>query len=205
MALIKDTYKTIIEPSTGFYKDKGSKFIAETIPVDSEEKVKESLEKIKAKYHDARHHCYAYRLGFDKSVYRINDDGEPSGTAGKPIFGQIRSKDLTNTLIVVTRYFGGTKLGVRGLINAYKTAAQDALENTRIITKTVNDLYKLNFEYPVMNDVMRIIKEENLQQLKQKFEISCSLEFLIRKKESKRIFERFDKIKNLEITYLKTE
>lgn len=205
MTFIKDTYKTIDKASTGYYKDKGSKFIAEAISVDSEEKVKEILEKIKSKYHDARHHCYAYRLGFDKSIFRINDDGEPSGTAGKPIYGQIRSKDLTNILIVVIRYFGGTKLGVRGLINAYKAAAQDSLENTNIITKTVNDIFRLDFAYPLMNDVMRIIKEENLQQSKQKFEISCSLEFLVRKKESKRIFEHFDKIKNLEITYLRTE
>lgn len=205
MTFIKDTYKTIDKASTGYYKDKGSKFIAEAISVDSEEKVKEILEKIKSKYHDARHHCYAYRLGFDKSIFRINDDGEPSGTAGKPIFGQIRSKDLTNILIVVIRYFGGTKLGVRGLINAYKAAAQDSLENTNIITKTVNNIFRLDFAYPLMNDVMRIIKEENLQQSKQKFEISCSLEFLVRKKESKRIFEHFDKIKNLKITYLRTE
>ncbi|MCD4773288.1 MAG: YigZ family protein [Bacteroidales bacterium] len=202
---MKDTYKTITKQSTGFYKDKGSKFIAEAVPVDSEEKVKESLDRIKNKYHDARHHCYAYCLGFDKSVYRTNDDGEPSGTAGKPIYGQIRSKDLTNILIVVIRYFGGTKLGVRGLINAYKAAAQDSLENTNIVTKTVNDLFRIDFQYPLMNDVMRIIKEENLQQSNQKFEISCSLEFFIRKKYSKKIFERFNKINNLEITYLRTE
>ena len=205
MTDISDTYKTITKESTGFYKDKGSKFIAVTIPVDSEEKVKEHLEKIKNKYHDARHHCYAYCLGFDKSVYRTNDDGEPSGTAGKPIYGQIRSKDLTNILIVVVRYFGGTKLGIRGLINAYKAAAQDSLENTDIITKTINDIFRLEFAYPLMNDVMRIIKEENLQQSNQKFDISCSLELFVRKRDSRKYFERFNKINNLKITYLRTE
>jgi len=202
---IKDTYKTIVKESTGFYKDKGSKFIAETFHVESEEDIKGKMDFVKNKYHDARHHCYAYCLGFDKSVYRINDDGEPSGTAGKPIFGQIRSKDLTNILIVVTRYFGGTKLGVRGLINAYKAAAQDSLENTKIITKTVNDFYRVDFPYLLMNDVMRILKEENLQQSNQKFEISCSLEFIVRKRDSNKIYEKFNKINNLEITYLRSE
>lgn len=205
MLEIKDTYKTIVKESTGFYKDKGSKFIAETFHVESEEDIKGKMDFVKNKYHDARHHCYAYCLGFDKSVYRINDDGEPSGTAGKPIFGQIRSKDLTNILIVVTRYFGGTKLGVRGLINAYKAAAQDSLENTKIITKTVNDFYRVDFPYLLMNDVMRILKEENLQQSNQKFEISCSLEFIVRKRDSIKIYEKFYKINNLEITYLRSE
>lgn len=200
-----DTYKTITKASTGLYKEKGSKFIAIACTVQSEEDVKEKLEELKKEYHNARHHCYAYQLGFDKSAYRINDDGEPSGTAGKPIFGQINSFELTNILIVVVRYFGGTKLGVSGLIRAYKTAAKDALENSKIITKTVNEIYELKFEYPLMNDIMRILKEENLEQFDQNFELSCSLKFSVRKRDAERVKEKFKQMHGIQVKYLKTE
>ncbi len=204
MEEINDVYKIIKNKSEGFYKDKGSKFYAFAIPVNSEEEVKEEVEKLKKEYYDARHHCYAYVLGVDKKEYRINDDGEPSGTAGQPIYGQILSYDVINVLIVVVRYFGGTKLGVRGLINAYKTAASEALNNAEIISQQVQDVYKINFEYPQMNKVMYIIKEENLVQLDQTFEISCEIIFAVRKKESQRIFEKFKSEYPLTIKYLKT-
>ncbi|MBE9480710.1 MAG: YigZ family protein [Bacteroidetes bacterium] len=203
--LFEDTYKTIENISEGLFKDRGSKFIAHAIPVNNESQVKEHLSALRKIYHDARHHCYAYQLGFDKSSYRINDDGEPSGTAGKPIFGQILSYDLTNILIVVVRYFGGTKLGVGGLINAYKTSAKDALNNAKIIKKTINEVYEIIYDYPVMNAVKKIIKEENITQVSQKFDLNCKIKFLIRKSNSSRIYEKFMKIKGLKINYLHTE
>ncbi|MCD4745492.1 MAG: YigZ family protein [Bacteroidales bacterium] len=202
--LNNDTYKTISNTSVGLFKDRGSKFIALAIPVNNENEIIEQLDKLKKEYHNARHHCYAYRLGFDKSVYRINDDGEPSGTAGKPIFGQIRSKDLTNILIVVIRYFGGVKLGVGGLINAYKTASKEAIEKSAIITKTVNDIYEIIFDYSKMNEVMKILKEENLKQLCHSFELICKISFSVRKNDSSRIFNKIKKINNLKINYLRT-
>jgi len=202
--MFEDTYKTITKSSKGLFKDKGSKFIAIACPVKKEEDVKIKLAELRKEYHDARHHCYAYQLGFDKSAYRINDDGEPSGTAGKPIYGQILSKDLTNILIVVVRYFGGTKLGVSGLINAYRSATKDALENSVIITKTVNEIYELSFDYLLMNDVMRILKDEKLEQISQTFELSCSLTFSVRKNDGMRVHEKFKKIHGLEIKYLRT-
>ncbi len=202
--LFEDTYHTITSPSQGIYKEKGSKFIALAYPVQTEDEVKQKLEEVRKEYHDARHHCYAYVLGFDKSAYRQNDDGEPSGTAGRPIFGQLQSKDLTNILAIVVRYFGGTKLGVSGLITAYKTATRDALEAADIKSFTVNDVYELSFEYPLMNEVMHAIKDENLGILKQDFQLSCKLSFQVRKNDSNRIYERFNKIYGVKIRYLKT-
>ena len=202
--LFEDTYKTIDKVAEGLFKEKGSKFISIAIPVKNEQEVKEKLAEIKKKFHDARHHCYAYRLGIDKSAYRVNDDGEPSGTAGRPIYGQILSKDLTNILIVVVRYFGGTKLGVSGLINAYKTAAKEALENSVILTKNIYDIYRIEFEYEGMNEVMKIIKEFNLNMLTQIFELNCMVKIEVPIKISKHVFERFSKIKNLRIKYLQT-
>jgi uncharacterized YigZ family protein len=157
-----DTYQTISSSSQGIYKEKGSKFIALAFPVSSEKDIKMQLAALRKEYHDARHHCYAYCLGYDKSAWRVNDDGEPSGTAGKPIFGQIQSKDLTNILIVVMRYFGGIKLGIPGLINAYRTAAKEALGQASIVTRMVEEIYEVCFEYPLMNDVMKILKEEHM-------------------------------------------
>lgn len=203
--LFEDIYHTIAAPAEGIYKDKGSKFIARAFPVATEDEVKGILEDLRKEYHDARHHCYAYILGPDKSAHRYNDDGEPSGTAGRPIFGQLQSNDLTNTLVVVIRYFGGTKLGVSGLINAYKTATADALASARIKKQTIRDVYRLSFEYPLMNEVMRVIKDEGLQLLEQDFQLSCKLDFSVRKNNSTKIYERFRKIYGVRIEYLKTD
>jgi uncharacterized YigZ family protein len=202
--LFEDTYRTIRKPSEGIYKDKGSKFIALAFPVSDEEEVKEKLAEVQKRYHDARHHCYAYRLGFDKLVYRINDDGEPAGTAGKPIFGQFLSNDLTNILVVVVRYFGGTKLGISGLIKAYKSATIEALNEEFFITKKVWDVYEVHFNYDQMNDVMKILKEDGLKQLDQQFDLECMIKFSVRKKITNDIYDRFNKIKNLRIKYLQT-
>lgn len=200
-----DTYKTITSPAEGIYKEKGSKFLAFAIPVVSEAEVKENVERLKKEYYDARHHCYAYILGHDKAVYRANDDGEPSGTAGRPIHGQLLSKDITNTLVVVVRYFGGIKLGVSGLITAYKAATKDALDNAEIIEKTVNEVYRVKFEYPLMNDVMRLLKDENLDQFNQRFEMNCSLDFSVRKSKSARVTDAFSKIRGVTLSFVRTE
>lgn len=203
--LFEDTYKTIVKRSQGLYKDKGSRFISLAVPVASEAEIKTELDAIRRQYYDARHHCYAWVLGFDKSAYRANDDGEPSGTAGKPIHGQLMANDLTNTLIVVVRYFGGIKLGVRGLIDAYKTAASDALANNEIVTKIIHEIYQVNFDYTSMNDIMRIIKEENLVQTGQKFDTNCQLWFSVRKQHSQHVFARFKELRKAEILYVRTE
>lgn len=204
MAEFIDEYLTIKKPSEGFFKDRGSKFLAFAYPVSSEEEIKEIQEKLRSDYHDARHHCYAYMLGLKKEVFRANDDGEPSSTAGKPILGQIRSFDLTNIVIIVIRYFGGTKLGVSGLINAYKTAAEEALKNAKIIKKTLHDIYELKFEYPVMNDIMRIMKEEKIEPIEQKFELSCKIRLSLRKADIDKILSKFDRIKDLKIEFIET-
>lgn len=202
--MFDDTYNIITNSGEGLYKDKGSKFIAQAFPVGSETEAKEGIEEIKKKFHDARHHCYAYMIGPDKSCFRSNDDGEPSGTAGKPILNQILSKDLTNICVVVVRYFGGTKLGVSGLINAYKSATREALDQANVEERTIDEVYSLQFEYPLMNEVMRILKEENLQQINPRFELSCYLEIKIRKNEAKKIVEKFNVLYGLEIKHLKT-
>ncbi len=196
---ISDTYKTLATASEGLFKDKGSKFISFATPCYAEEEVKTHLENLRKKYYDARHHCYAYILGHQKEEYRINDDGEPSGTAGKPIHGQLLSHDLTNSLIVVIRYFGGVKLGVRGLINAYKFAALDAINNNTVITKIIHDHFEVIFDYVHMNDVMRIIKEEELEILSQDFQMSCSLQFAVRQKFSLKVENRFLDLRTVKI------
>ncbi len=204
MAEFIDEYLTISKPSEGFFKDRGSKFLAFAYPVSSEDEIKELQETLRSNYHDARHHCFAYMLGLEKEVFRANDDGEPSSTAGKPILGQIRSFDLTNILVVVIRYFGGTKLGVGGLINAYKTATEEALKNAKIIKKTLHDFYELKFEYPVMNDIMKILKEEKIETYDQKFELSCSITLCFRKAETEKILSKFDRINDLKIDFIET-
>jgi len=188
---MEDTYKTISAKSEGYFKDKGSKFIAYAWPVSNEDEIKEILTEIKKEHHNARHHCYAWRLGTEEITWRANDDGEPSSTAGRPILGQLQSFDVTNVFIVVVRYFGGTLLGTSGLINAYKTAAADALSSARIVTKTIEVKYKLHFTYPHMNDVMQIIKQENLNIVDTQFEIECDLYFTVRKSEAGRIGKIF--------------
>ena len=203
--LFTDTYKTIKSRSQATFRDRASKFIAIAAPVSTEDEVKEFLTSIKKEYFDATHHCYAYQLGFDKSAYRINDDGEPSGTAGRPIFGQIQSKDLTNVIVVVIRYYGGTKLGVSGLINAYKTATKEALDTAEIIEKTVKDVYELCFIYDRMNDVMKVLKDENADQQYHHFELDCKIVFSVRKSDSDKIYETFGKMKDVLLKYLRTE
>jgi len=171
----RTSYHTITRISEGLYKEKGSKFIAVAIPVKSEEEVTSQQEALRKKYYDARHHCYAYVIGEDYALFRANDDGEPNHSAGDPILGQIRSKDLTNTLIVVIRYFGGTKLGVSGLIHAYKTAAEEALNENKIIEVSITDTLKIIFDYESTSEVMRLVKELDLKIEAQKYEIDCSL------------------------------
>jgi uncharacterized YigZ family protein len=202
--LFDDTYKTIEKRSEGVFKDRGSKFIAFAIPVTTEEEAKKNLAEIRKEYHDACHHCFAYRIGPDKQTWRTSDDGEPSGTAGKPIYNQILSKDLTNIFIVVVRYFGGTLLGVPGLINAYKTSAIEALNHAVVITKTVNDIYEVTYDYPVMNDVMKIIKDRGLEILSTDFSESCKVTFKVRKAESGNVYDNMKKLSSLKIKFTGT-
>jgi uncharacterized YigZ family protein len=202
--MFSDKYKEIKSATTGVYKEKGSKFIAYSFPVHSEENVKEKLEEVKKLEHSARHHCYAYILKPDKSAQRANDDGEPSSTAGKPILGQILSNDLTNILIVVVRYFGGVKLGVPGLIRSYKTAALDAISNSEIITKIIKEQFAVSFKYPQMNEVMRLVKEYNLEVVNTDFQIECNLIFAVAKSKSEEVVETLKKNHELTIKYLKT-
>ena len=181
----QDTYKTITKPSKeGIFKDKGSKLLGFAFPLQHENQVKKIVDRLKKDHYKARHWCYAWQLGTDPVQFRVNDDGEPNNSAGNPIYGQILSKNLTNVLVVVVRYFGGIKLGVGGLVNAYKTAAQLALESSHITTKTIDDHFKLLFEYSIMNKVMRIIKENNVTIVSQKMELKCEFEISIRKKEA---------------------
>ncbi|MDM1296653.1 YigZ family protein [Sphingobacterium sp. N143] len=204
MSLFEDTYRTIDTNYEGIFRDKGSKFIAYAFPFKSEEKLKDLVQEVKALHPKARHHCWAYRLTPDRNVFRLNDDGEPSGTAGRPILNVLLSADLTNVIVVVVRYFGGTLLGVPGLINAYKSAAQDALSHAEIKECTVNDVYGLRFDYLDMNDVMRIIKEEGLEIEKQEFDNSCYLEFEVRKMQVNQVVDRFSKIDRCLLNYIRT-
>lgn len=194
---MEDLYKTIKMPAEGLYKEKGSKFIALAYPVDTEEEIKSLLAEIRTEYYDARHHCYAYRLGADKKRFRTNDDGEPSSTAGKPILGQILSADLTNILIVVVRYFGGIKLGVSGLIQAYKEAAADAIAHADIIEKTENRILRVRFSYGVMNEVMRVVKEEEPEVLDRMFELECRMTLSIRRGACPQLISRLEVIESL--------
>lgn len=197
--MFDDTYKTIAGPSEGVYREKGSKFIALAFPVETEAMVKEHLAEIQKQYFDARHHCYSYILGSNKDAYRLNDNGEPSGTAGRPIHGQLMSKDLTNTLVVVVRYFGGIKLGVSGLINAYKTAAKEALDAATIIEKTVDEQFDISFDYSVMNGVMQLLKDPYVNILCQDYNENYIIKFRIRRREADRIVMALNKINTVQI------
>lgn len=200
----KDTYRTIKSDSKEtLFKEKGSKFYGYAFPVTSEEEVKTKIEVLKKQHYNARHWCYAWQLGKAYEQYRYNDDGEPSKSAGAPIYGQLQSFDLTNTLVVVVRYFGGTKLGVGGLIQAYKTSAKLAIEASSIVEKTINKEFLLKFEYPEMNVVMRIIKDESLDIISQRMELNCELKISVREKEANRIFQIFEKTYKVEIRKLK--
>ncbi|PQB06373.1 YigZ family protein [Polaribacter filamentus] len=202
---MNDSYKTIIEASKEtLFKEKGSKFFGYAFPVFNEDDVKVCLEELKKKHHSARHFCYAYQIGVEDIQYRANDDGEPNNSAGLPIYGQIQSFEVTNILIVSVRYFGGTKLGVGGLISAYKTSAQITLDTSEIIEKTIDVHFQLNFEYDLMNVVQRIIKEKNLEIIHQKLELACEYVISIRKKEAQTIFDIFDNLYKLEIKELES-
>ncbi|HRY32209.1 MAG TPA: YigZ family protein [Bacteroidales bacterium] len=200
-----DTYYTVAGSSMATYRDKASRFIGLVEPVLTEEAVKTILKSLKKTYYDANHHCYAYRLGWDYSLYRMNDDGEPSGTAGRPIFGQIQSFNLTNVLVVVVRYFGGTKLGASGLINAYRTVTRDALQQAGQSEKTVHEHHRLDFAYDRMNEVMKIIKEKNLQILSTDFMEKCSLVYGIRRQLAAAMVEEWQKKPGISVQILKTE
>jgi len=196
-----DLYKTIDFPSEEvLLKEKNSKFFGYAIPVTSEEDVKENLERLRKEHFSARHWCYAYQIGTEKIQYRANDDGEPNNSAGMPIYGQIQSFEVTNILVVVVRYFGGVKLGVGGLISAYKTAAQMALENATIIEKTIDKHFIISFGYAHMNKVMRIIKEKNLQIVSQKMEMDCEIEISIRKKNVQNLLDTFENLYEIKLT-----
>ena len=198
-----DSYKTIIQASKeGLFKDRGSKFYGYAFPVTNEEEIKEKIEFLKKQHYNARHWCYAWQLGENYDHYRANDDGEPSNSAGMPIYGQLQSFNVTNVLVVVVRYFGGTKLGVGGLIKAYKNGAKLALENSIIIHKTIDEEFLIKFEYPEMNAIMRIIKDENISIINQKMEIDCEFIISIRKKEAIRIFKIFENTYKVSIVVL---
>ncbi|MQP25637.1 YigZ family protein [Flavobacterium sp. LMO8] len=199
--LENDIYKTIDFPSEEvLLKEKNSKFFGYAFPVTSEEDVKENLERLRKEHFSARHWCYAYQIGTEKIQYRANDDGEPNNSAGMPIYGQIQSFEVTNVLVVVVRYFGGVKLGVGGLISAYKTAAQMALENATIVEKTINKHFIISFGYAHMNKVMRIIKEKNLQIVSQKMEMDCEIEISIRKKNVQNLLDTFESLYEIKLT-----
>ena len=198
-----DVYKTIEKPSKEtLFKEKGSKFFGYAFPVLSEEDVKNCIEELKKKHHSARHFCYAYQIGIENIQYRANDDGEPNNSAGLPIYGQIQSFEVTNILIVSVRYFGGTKLGVGGLISAYKLSAQIALEASDILEKTIDIHYKLTFNYDLMNSVMRIIKEKKIEIISQKLEMDCQYIIAVRKNDADAIFSIFDNLYKVDIKEL---
>lgn len=195
-----DMYKTITNPSEGYYTEKRSRFISFAIPVRTVEEVKTEIARLRKEYYDARHVCWAYMLGADRKTYRANDDGEPSSTAGKPILGQINSNELTDVLIVVVRYFGGIELGTSGLIVAYRTAAAEAIAAATIEERTVDEDITVVFEYPYLNSIMRIVKEDAPTIVAQKFDMDCEMTLRIRKGEADRLRSRLQKV---ETAYLK--
>lgn len=199
---VKDTYSSIADRSDGLFKDNGSRFIAQAYPVETEGEIKEIVEKLKKEYHDARHHCYAYRLGLDGARFRANDDGEPSGSAGRPILGQIDSAGLSDVLVVVVRYFGGIKLGIPGLIRAYRTSTADALAQARVVEKIAGRNYQVSFPYLAMNSVMKVVKDLSLQQRDQSFGESCSLDLRVRLSLEADFLERMSHIDGVEVNII---
>jgi uncharacterized YigZ family protein len=197
---LKDTYQTLAAPAPEIlYKEKNSKFYGYAFPVTSEEEIKIHLEQLRKQHHGAVHFCYAFQLGTETIHYRANDDGEPSNSAGMPIYGQIQSFGLTNVVVVVVRFFGGVKLGVGGLISAYRTAAQMVLQEAEIVEKTIDIYYKVAFDYKNMNKVMRIIKENNLEIVAQRMNESCEIDLATRKKNAEKIFDIFNHLFEIEI------
>ncbi|MBV8388681.1 MAG: YigZ family protein [Mucilaginibacter sp.] len=199
--LFEDTYLTIESPSEGVFRDRGSKFLGYAYPARSDQDIKNIVAGLKKEHPKANHHCWAMRWSTDRSVFKLNDDGEPSGTAGRPILNTLLSKNITNVAVVVVRYFGGTLLGVPGLINAYKSAAELALDGAKIIEKTVNDVYTIAFDYLQMNEVMRIIKDDNLQLLDQQFDNTCSIKVSIRKMQVSQVISKLQKLTSVKIKY----
>lgn len=195
--LESDRYLTFGKKSEGIFKDKGSRFLAFAYPVNSEDEIKEIIKDLKKTYYDARHHVYAFRLGTEGKNYRCSDDGEPSNSSGPPVLGQLQSHHLTNALIVVIRYFGGTKLGVPGLINAYRMAAVDAITNNEIVERFEQEAFTLHFNYSEMNEVMRVLKEENPVQSHQIFDNQCSIKLSVKKSDGARLKEKLLKIENV--------
>ncbi|MFY7669938.1 IMPACT family protein [Tenacibaculum sp. MEBiC06402] len=199
----KDTYKTLIKPSEEtLFKDRNSKFFGYAFPVSTEDHIKDCLDELRKQHPNAAHHCYAWQLGTENIRFRANDDGEPSNSAGQPIYGQIQAFDVTNILIVSVRYFGGTKLGVGGLINAYRTSAKMALEASEIIEKTIDVHFKLTFGYDMMNKVQQIIKKNQLEILNQKLELECEYVISVRKNDSESLFEQINSLYKVEITII---
>jgi len=194
-----DTYKSIAGASEGLFKDNGSRFIALAYPIESEEEVKTLVSDLRKKYHDARHHCYAYRIGLEGGIWRASDDGEPAGSAGRPILGQIDSAGLSDILVVVVRYFGGIKLGIPGLIRAYKSSTSDALQNATVVEKTAGSWYSIGFDYSKMQEVMKIVKDMDLPQRAQDFATECRMEVRIRRSVESSFLERIEKI----VTFIK--
>jgi uncharacterized YigZ family protein len=199
--LFDDTYRTIQHPAEGIFRDRGSKFLAYAYPIKSDTEIKALVQSLKTEHPKANHHCWAMRLTIDRSVFKLNDDGEPSGTAGRPILNTLLSKDLTNVLVVVVRYFGGTLLGVPGLISAYKAATEDALQNAVVIEKTVNDFYTINFDYLLMNDVMRLIKDSDLSIITQNFDNNCRIQLSIRKMQVNDVLNKLQKLAGVTAKY----
>ena len=202
---VSDCFKSIAELSTGLFKDNGSKFLAFAYPVTTEEEIKGIIQGLKKEYYDARHHCYAYRLGHTGAIWRMNDDGEPSSTAGRPIYGQILSAELSDILVVVVRYFGGIKLGVPGLIRAYKTSTADAIANATIIEKIATEPYRIIFDYLQMNSVMKRLKDLGLTPTDQQFNLSCSLRVDVRLALIPSFLESFDKLEGCRIEKVEAE
>ncbi len=199
--LFEDTYFTIEKPCEGIFRDRGSKFLAFAHPVSGEPDIKNILADLKKGHPKANHYCWGMRWSSDRSVFRLNDDGEPSGTAGRPIVNTLLSRNLTNTAVVVVRYFGGILLGVPGLINAYKTAAELALNEAAVIEKTINDVYTIAFDYLQMNEVMRIIKDDNLAVLQQQFDNSCQIIVSVRKMQVNQVISKLQKLSTVTIKY----
>ncbi len=202
---MKDSFKTIAAPSEGLFKDKGSKFFSFAFPVSNEIEIKEIIEATRKKYHDARHHCFAWMLGEEKLHFRVSDDGEPSNSAGKPILGQIQAKDLSNVIIIVVRYFGGTLLGVGGLIQAYKAAAKEALEAAHIIDKYIYRIYQFHFRYEKMNSVMKVLKDMQIDQFDQVFEMECSLKVKVKRSVHEKFEKSFELSHDIELKYIGEE
>jgi uncharacterized YigZ family protein len=196
---IRDSYKSIAAESRGLFKDNGSRFIAHAYPVETEEEVKEIVAALKKEYYDARHHVYAYRLGYLGDKFRANDDGEPSGSSGRPVLGQIDSNELSDILVVVVRYFGGIKLGIPGLIRAYKTATADAIANAEIVEKIASKMYKVHFGYMAMNSVMKVFKDMGLEQKNQQFDMECSMETKVRLSQVDTFLERINDVEGCRV------